>query len=108
MTQTNQYSLLIGRWQPFHDGHKALVQSVIDEGKLPCIAIRNTPKNDDNPYSVAERAEMIRAVFPHVKIIEIPDISEIVYGRKVGYDIREVHLPPHIEAISGTAIRNSL
>ena len=103
-----QYSLIIGRFQPWHEGHRALVQSVLDDGKIPCVAIRDTMKDDNNPYSVSEREEMIRKDFPDIKIITVPDISEVVYGRKVGYGIREVHLHPDIEAISGTNIRNGL
>jgi len=41
----------------------------------------------------------------YVKIIKIPDISNIVYGRKVGWDIREIKLDKEIEAISATSIR---
>ena len=102
-------SLFIGRWQPFHAGHKALIDSVLAEGKTVLIAIRNTPKSETDPYSVAERRKQIRSVYPdarRVKIMAIQDIAEIVYGRQVGYDIREIHLDPAIEAISGTAIRN--
>jgi cytidyltransferase-like protein len=45
-------SLVIGRFQPFHDGHYALVQTLLDEGKDVVVAIRDTPFNEDNPYSV--------------------------------------------------------
>lgn len=100
------YSLLIGRWQPFHDGHKALVQSVLDEGKNVCVGIRDTEIGPDNPYTTVERETMILAVFPQVKVIVVPDISEVVYGRKVGYSIREIKLADEIEEISGTKIRN--
>ena len=101
-------SLFIGRWQPFHDGHRALIDFVLAEGKPVLIAIRDTPISQSNPYSVQQRAEMIRATYPDealVAIMMIPDISEIVYGREVGYGIREIRLAPSVEAISGTAIR---
>jgi adenylylsulfate kinase len=101
------YSLFIGRWQPLHEGHKKLIQSVLDEGKNVCIAIRDTPITPDNPYSVSERWEMIEAAFPEARIIVIPDISEVCFGRKVGYGIREIHLDETTEAISGTEIRRA-
>jgi cytidyltransferase-like protein len=102
------YSLFIGRWQPLHAGHKKLIQLVLDEGKEVCVAIRDTPIDKDNPYTVKEREAMIRRAFPQIKIIVIPDIEEIVFGRKVGYGIRELHLDADTEAISGTRIRNNV
>ena len=101
-----KYSLFIGRWQPFHDGHKALIQSVIDEGKEVCIAIRDTEISEDNPFTADRRKEMIQESFPTAKVIVIPDIEEIVYGRGVGWGIREIRLDNKTESISGTKIRN--
>lgn len=103
------YSLFIGRWQPFHKGHKALIESVLNEGKNVCVAIRDTKTSKDNPYSVKERKRMIRKIFPdkkRVKIISIPDIDSVCYGRKVGYDIKEIKLSRELEDISGTKIRS--
>lgn len=99
------YSLFIGRWQPFHDGHKKLIQTVLDEGKNVCVAIRDTEVSDKNPYSASQRMEMIQAAFPQVKVIVIPDIEEVIYGRKVGWGIREIRLDEDTENISGTKIR---
>ncbi len=100
-----KYSLFIGRWQPFHEGHKKLIQTVIDEGKNVCIGIRDTPISSTDPFSVEEREKMILAVFPQVKVITVPDIEEVVYGRKVGWGIREIHLDEATEQISATKIR---
>ena len=41
-----------------------------------------------------------------VKVIIIPDISEVCYGRNVGWDMREIKLSEHYEKISSTKIRN--
>lgn len=103
-----RYSLFIGRWQPFHAGHRALIQTVIDEGKPVCVGIRDTPVSATDPYTVAERRAMIAAALPGVKIIVVPDVAEIVYGRGVGYGIREIHLDEQTESISGTKIRNGI
>lgn len=100
------YSLLIGRYQPLHDGHKALIQKVIDEGCKPLVALRDTPYGDNDPYTVGERRRMLLEAFgDQVKVIVVPDIQEVVYGRKVGWGIRQVELPEEVEAISATAIR---
>lgn len=102
-------SLFIGRWQTFHKGHEALIDTVMKEGKEVVIAIRDIETSEDNPYTVEERRKMIEAVYGNrVEIIVIPDIDEVCYGRKVGYRIREIRLPEDIESISGTEIRRSL
>ena len=102
------YSLFIGRWQPLHDGHKKLIQSILDEGKDVCIAIRDTEVSTENPFSIEEREAMILEAFPQVKVIVIPDITEVCFGRKVGYGIREIKLDEQTEEISGTKIRKSM
>lgn len=106
------YSLFIGRYQPFHDGHKKLIQKVLDEGKPVLVAVRDTPISEDNPYTAEERAEMIRSHFAgknlhRVEVIVIPDITEVCYGRKVGWGIRRIRLDRQTEEISATKIRNS-
>ena len=32
----SRYSLFVGRYQPFHDGHKWLIQQRLDIGKKVC------------------------------------------------------------------------
>ena len=105
-----KYSLFIGRWQPLHKGHIKLIRTVLDEGKYVCIAIRDTPINKENPYTIEQRVEMFREEFRGEKVIlmNIPDISEICYGRKVGYEIREIRLDEKIEEISATKIREAI
>ncbi|MCR4279718.1 MAG: adenylyl-sulfate kinase [Candidatus Zambryskibacteria bacterium] len=103
-------SLFIGRWQPFHDGHKSLIQVVLDEGGKVVIAVRDTPFSEGNPYTVEERMARIRKVYgdnENVEIIAIPDIKEVCYGRDVGWGVRRIRLEKQIEEISATKIRNS-
>lgn len=105
---TKPKSLFIGRFQPFHDGHVALIESVLAEGKQVVIALRDTALDASNPYTVAERRRMIEArLRGRVQIISIPDISEVCYGRAVGWGVREIRLPSEIEAISATRLRSS-
>lgn len=101
-------ALLIGRFQPPHKGHLALIRTLLEENKTVIIAIMDTPFSADNPYNCAERVDMFRqalGIHARVSYIVIPWISEIVYGRTPGYDIRQIHLDPDIEAVSATAIR---
>ena len=106
------YSLFIGRYQPWHDGHKKLVEKVLDEGKNVCIAVRNTEITESDPYSFVDRWTMIhKSMEKYMKqgklvIIRIPDIEEICWGRKVGWGRREIHLDEETEAISATKLRN--
>lgn len=102
-------SLFVGRWQPFHKGHKELIESVLKRGKPVVIAIRDTPKTSKNPYTISERRSMIKKFLKKyedlVQIVVILDIAEFCYGRDVGYDIRKIDLDKNLEKISGTSIR---
>lgn len=100
--------MFIGRWQPFHGGHRALIETALDAGNEVIVGIRDTELSRDNPFSVSERVEMIRGVFDErVKLCVIPDFDEICYGRGVGYTFRQIELTLEIEAISGTVIRQA-
>jgi len=105
-------SLFVGRWQPFHEGHKALIETVLKKGKPVVIAIRDTAIDHKNPYTTYERWSAIQNVFKEygdlVKIVIIPDIDEICYGRDVGYKIRKINLPSRVTRISGTKTRNKI
>jgi cytidyltransferase-like protein len=100
-------SMFVGRYQPPHAGHFALIQTAINEGKRPVIAIRDTPLSDSNPYSVAERRDAFLQKFGEavVDIVVVPDITEICHGRDVGWKVREIRLSPELEAMSATAVR---
>ena len=101
------YSFFAGRWQPFHKGHKALIRTALDRKKKVCVAIRDTKISKENPHTIKERKRMIKRAFPEhdIKIVVIPDIDEVLYGRDVGYKIERVHLTDDIYKISGTGIR---
>lgn len=102
-------SLFIGRWAPFHEGHQALIESVLITGKPVVIAIRDTEPSADNPYSTSERWTRIQDALHNwgslVRIIVIPDIDEVCYGRDVGYGVRRIELTDDIHKISGTRER---
>ena len=109
-----KYSMFIGRWQPWHAGHRWLIDQRINEGKNVLICVREVDKDDKNPYNPHEvkiniEKELNKLVEKNkVKVIVIPDIESVNYGRGVGYDIIE-HVPPQkVSEISATKIRKKL
>lgn len=110
----NQYAMFVGRWQPLHSGHKALFQKAMQDGKRVLICVRDGEINEKNPFTaeqVKENIEMEYASFfeqGEVKVMIIPDICSVEFGRGVGYDIIE-HVPPtEVAEISATKIREQL
>ncbi len=102
-----RYALFIGRWQPFHNGHKYIIDQAVKEGKNVCVAIRDTEISEANPYTIEQRIEMIWRVYgDSVKTIVLPDIESINIGRKVGYGVNRIDPPENIGRISGTKIRS--
>ena len=109
-----KYSMFIGRWQPWHKGPRWLIDQRLNEGKNVLICVREVSKDDKNPYNPIEVKENVENALKElidtkrVKVIIIPDIESVNYGRGVGYDIIE-HLPPkNIGEISATKIRKKL
>ena len=54
-----KYSLFIGRWQPWHKGHRWLIDQRLNEGLNVCIAIRDVKKDKSNPFSPSEIKENV-------------------------------------------------
>ena len=107
----SKYSLFIGRWQPWHDGHQWLIDQRLNEGKNVCIAIRDVEPDENQPWHPYQIEEKLIKRFKKeikegkIKVIVIPDIESVNYGRGVGYEIIE-HVPPQdIKEISATKIR---
>ena len=102
---------MLGRWQPFHDGHLALFKEALKKTGQVCIMVRDTGGTDDsNPFDfdfVKEKIE--EALIPEYKgkfVVQlVPNITNISYGRGVGYAIEEIVLPDEIQKISATGIR---
>jgi len=103
-------ALFIGRWQPFHNGHKWLINQKLENG-IPCtVAVRDIPPDSKNPFTTSQTVEMIQKVYQdeNVEVIIISDIESVNYGRGVGYEINE-HVPPkNVGFISATDIRNKI
>jgi len=109
-----KYSLFIGRWQPWHDGHQWLIDQRLNEGKNVCIAIRDVEPDKNQPWTAQQIKDNLKIRFlkeiteDKIRVIIIPDIESVNYGRGVGYDIIE-HIPPQdVKEISATKIREQM
>mgnify|MGYP005997277885 FL=1 len=45
-----KYSMFVGRWQPFHDGHKWLINQKLKQGKNVLICVRDIEPDENNPW----------------------------------------------------------
>ena len=106
-----KYSMFIGRWQPWHKGHQWLIEQRLKEGKNVLICIRDMIPDKDNPFTSEEVFDMLSRELSdyirveQVKLMIIPDIESVNYGRGVGYDVIEHTPPTEIGEISATKIR---
>jgi adenylylsulfate kinase len=103
-------ALFLGRYQPFHDGHKALIEEGLRRVGQACIAMRDTQGIDTkNPFdflAVKARIEASLAAWDgHFLVVPLPNITNIFYGRDVGYKIEELVMPQAIQEISATKVR---
>jgi len=102
------YNLFIGRFQSPHKGHQAIFDTYLTKGEPILIAIRDVPVDENNPIPAIGVEYLWKKIYannPLVKIMIIPDIASVNYGRGVGYNVREIEADPSIASISATAIR---
>jgi hypothetical protein len=106
-------ALFVGRYQPFHDGHKALIVEGLKRVGQACIAVRNTQGTDEkNPFEF----EYVRARIEHglreyegrFVVMPLPNITSVFYGRDVGYTIERIDLDTKIQDISATDARRKM
>ena len=103
-------AMFVGRWQPFHNGHKWLIDQKLDQ-KIPIlICVRDIPPDDKNPFTTEQTVQMLEAAYSDkdVVVMVIPDIESVNYGRGVGYGIIEHTPPKDIGFISATDIRSRI
>ena len=120
---------MLGRWQPWHDGHTALFKKALAETGQVVIMIRDvggiigedagggrTVAQDDNPFDVNEVKRNIRVALYSAGyaygekyiIMVVPNIVDISYGRGVGYTFTQHDLGEAIHDISATKIREKM
>jgi hypothetical protein len=104
-------TLMLGRYQPWHEGHHALYDEAGKRTDQVVLGVRNTYKTSEkDPLTFAEVKTFIEAD-PKMKdamVVKFPNITNIVYGRDVGYKIEQVKLGDEIEAISATQKRKEM
>jgi nicotinamide mononucleotide adenylyltransferase len=109
--KTDGWAMFIGRWQPWHDGHRWLIDQQLNQGKKVLLCVRDVKEDENNPWSAWEIMMMLSDKLMDLvednklRIIMIPDIESINFGRGVGYDVIEHIPPPEIGEISATKIR---
>ena len=107
-------ALFIGRWQPLHPGHKWLFNQILEQDIPILIAVRDTPVDEGNPFATGQVVSNLEKEYVNevesgmVKVIPIPDIESVNYGRGVGYEINEYVPPEDIGRISATEIRKQM
>jgi nicotinamide mononucleotide adenylyltransferase len=120
---------MLGRWQPWHDGHTALFKKALLETGQVCIMVRDvggivgedagggrTAAQNDNPFSKADVMNNISEALAkegfhlgeEYVIMIVPNIVDISYGRGVGYTFTQHDLGEDIHNISATKIRAQL
>lgn len=106
-------AIYIGRFQPFHNGHKTLFLNALKKnGQVAILVMNSFNVNKKNPFTFNEVRKKINKALNQYRdryiILKIPVVSEFIYGRKVGYKIRQVKVNKEIEKISATKIRKQL
>jgi hypothetical protein len=114
---------MLGRWQPWHDGHQELFKRCHAITGQVCIMVRHVPSDteanefvpgqNDNPFDINEVSSRISIALAKdgftsgvdYVIIQVPNIVNISYGRGVGYTFTEHDLGKDIHEISATKIR---
>jgi hypothetical protein len=106
---TKPTTLLLGRYQPWHDGHSALKLEAHKRTDQVLIGVRSTHNTSEkDPFSYSQVKDFIQLKENNSFVLQFPNITNIIYGRDVGYKIEKVDLSPEVEAISATDIRSKL
>ncbi len=113
---------MLGRWQPWHDGHQALFKRCIAKTGQVVIQVRDVQGasggdgQDDNPFDWDQVCKNIEAGLlkdgfkrgQEYEIMLVPNIVNITYGRGVGYTFEEEVFHSEVTEISATKIRQNL
>ena len=105
---------MLGRWQPWHAGHRALFERAVSKSGQVIIQVRDCQGwQGSNPFEVDRVKSFIRRDLDPIyqgqyEIMLVPNITEIVYGRDVGYKITQETFTDEIHNISATKIRKAM
>ena len=106
-------AVYIGRFQPFHDGHKNIFLKILKKDTQVVFLVMDAQNvGKKNPFSFSYVSRIIKNSLKKYKnkfiIMKIPVVSRVIYGRKVGYKITKINLSNNIEKISATKIRKEM
>ena len=105
---------MLGRWQPWHAGHRALFERAMAKTGQVCIMIRDCQGwQGSNPFAADEVKKRIRRDLDpryqgQYEIMLVPNIVNITYGRDVGYRIEQETFDEATHSISATKIRREM
>ena len=113
---------MLGRWQPWHEGHRALFMRCVKKTGQVIIQVRDVEgasggtNQDDNPFNWKEVCANIEDDLKNYEyfrgydyeIMLVPNIVNITYGRGVGYSFEEEVFDSSVTDISATKIRQKL
>ena len=105
---------MLGRWQPWHSGHRALFERLLSRTGQVVIQIRDVQGwQGSNPFGIEEVKQRIRHDLDPLyqgqyEIQIVPNIVHIGWGRGVGYTSGEETFSEEITKISGTEIRKNM
>jgi phosphopantetheine adenylyltransferase len=104
---------MLGRWQPWHAGHQKLFEETLKRAEQVLIMVRDIQGVGDNPFDFETVKKNIEEKLNpkykgKFKIILVPNITNICYGRGVGYKIEEIVLDKETQKISATKIRQQM
>lgn len=105
---------MLGRWQPWHQGHRSLFERAIAKTGQVCIMIRSCQGwNQTNPFSWSEVKQNIKRDLDPLyqgqyEVVVVPNIVNITYGRDVGYKIEQEIFDDATHSISATKIRKDM
>lgn len=101
--------LLLGRYQPWHEGHRALYEEAKKRAYQVVIGVRHTSgMTEKDPLHFQQVKQYILNDIPDAFVVKMPNITNIVYGRDVGYKIEQVDLGSEIHSISATQKRKDM
>ena len=110
--ESKKYAIFIGRFQPYHYGHIELIEQKLKNGSPILIMVRDIEPDEKNPFTTEQTVSMIKKYHESknddVKVVVIPDIESVNFGRGVGYEINEYIPPKDVASISATGIRNCI
>ena len=105
---------MLGRWQPWHAGHRALFERLLERTGQVVIQVRDVQGwQGSNPFAIQQVKNFIRRDLDpqyqgQYEIQVVPNIVHIGWGRNVGYTSGEEQFDQAVTQISGTKIREDL